>query len=76
VNARKERVLNFLASNPDGSDVMVAADLREVLLFTGGTMMARGRLYDIVSKPLGAGVYRVSLRSRAALESRATEGKE
>lgn len=55
------RQLQFLAQVPGGNTTMERAELREVLLQTGGNMLACGRLYDIVSKPLGAGVYRVSL---------------
>lgn len=55
--------LNFLASLPDvGNTVMEKDELKEMLLQTGGTLMARGCLYNIVSKHLGAGVYRVSLK--------------
>ena len=36
-------------------------DLRELLLATGGQALSCGRLYDIKSKHLGAGVYRVTL---------------
>ena len=55
------RQLNFLAAMPCGSTTMERDDLRAVLLQTGGNMLACGRLYDIVAKPLGAGVYRVTL---------------
>ena len=37
-------------------------DLREVLLNTGGSIIANGRLYDITPKHLGAGVYKVTLK--------------
>lgn len=58
-----EQHLNFLASTPDlGNTVMEKDELRELLLQTGGSMMARGCLYNIVSEHLGAGVYRVSLK--------------
>jgi hypothetical protein len=38
-------------------------DLKEVLLSTGGFILACGRLYDIKSKHLGVGVYKVWLKS-------------
>ncbi len=38
--------------------------LKETLLATDGTILACGRIYDIVSKSLGAGVFRVSLKRR------------
>lgn len=40
---------------------MTKDDLRTILLDTGGNVMACGTLYDIVAKPLGAGVYKVTL---------------
>jgi len=57
----QHRQLNFLAGMPCGHTTMTHDDLRTVLLETGGNMLACGRLYDIVSKPIGAGVYKVSL---------------
>ncbi len=57
------QALNHLASMPDfGSTTVEKADLKAIMLQTGGTMMARGLLYDIVSKHLGAGVYKLSLK--------------
>lgn len=55
------RQLNFLAAMPLGHTTMSRHDLQEVLLETGGNMLACGRLYDIVTKDLGVGVYKVSL---------------
>lgn len=58
----QHRQLNFLASGPRyGHTTMTKDDLRTILMETGGNMLACGSLYDIVAKPLGAGVYRVSL---------------
>lgn len=57
----QHRQLNFLAASPAGSTTMEHGDLKTVLLETGGNMMARGRLYDITAKPIGAGVYKVTL---------------
>lgn len=37
------------------------AQLRSILLATGGNVMACGQLWDIKSEHLGAGVYRVRL---------------
>ena len=37
-------------------------DLKELLLSTGGSVIACGRLYDIKTKNLGAGVYKVCLK--------------
>jgi hypothetical protein len=42
---------------------MTAADYRKALLYhSDGCILACGRLWDIVGKPMGAGVYLVSLR--------------
>jgi hypothetical protein len=40
---------------------MTSGDLRTMLMETGGNMLACGRLYDIKAKPIGAGVYKVTL---------------
>jgi hypothetical protein len=57
----QHRQLNFLAGCPAGSTTMERGDLKAVLMETGGTMLACGRLYDITAKDIGAGVYRVTL---------------
>lgn len=57
----QHRQLNFLAGMPSGHTTMTREDLRTVLMETGGNMLACGRLYDIVGRDIGAGVYRVSL---------------
>jgi len=36
-------------------------DLKELLLETEGWIIARGHIYDIENKHIGAGVYRVTL---------------
>jgi hypothetical protein len=55
------RVLNFLAAMPAGHSTLIREDAKDLLLDTGGNMLACGRLYDIVAKDIGAGVYRISL---------------
>ena len=62
MNKEAIKVLNFLASMPSGSDVVSKESLHDLLMGTGGTMMARGRLYNIIGKNIGAGVYRVHLK--------------
>jgi hypothetical protein len=57
----QHRQLNFLAATPSGSTTMTNRDLKVVLMETGGNMLACGRLYNIVAKPIGAGVYKVTL---------------
>jgi hypothetical protein len=59
-----KRQLNFLASTPNGSTTVLKDDLREILMETGGNMLACGRLYDLIAHHLGAGVYKLSLRGR------------
>ena len=55
-------VLSFLASNPVyAHTTMDKENLRSLLLYTDGTTMSQGRLWNIVSKHLGVGVYKVSL---------------
>jgi hypothetical protein len=56
------RTLNFFASSPVGHTTMTRKDVREMLLETGGNLLAGGRLYDIVAKDIGAGVYKVTLQ--------------
>lgn len=61
MNQEQSRQLRFLAGMPGGATTMTHDDLKTVLMETGGNMLACGRLYDIVGKPIGAGVYKVSL---------------
>lgn len=62
MSPEQQRQLNFLASCPAGHTTMTTQDVHEVMMATGGNMLARGSLYDIVAKPLGAGVFKVSLK--------------
>ena len=55
-------VAQYLAGNPNGTTTMTIADYRSLMLNTDGRIMACGRLYDIESKSMGAGVFRVHLR--------------
>lgn len=60
------RALNFLASMPlHGHTTVERPALKEIMLQTGGTMMACGQRWEIVKKYLGAGVYRLSLKAQA-----------
>lgn len=57
-----ERLLNFLAGLPSGNCVATSSSVvREMMLQTGGQMMARGDLWDIKSKSIGGGVYQMTL---------------
>ncbi len=60
-----DRVATFLASNPRyGNTTVTKATLRALLLKTDAQLMSHGSLWDIVAKPVGAGIYRVTLRVR------------
>ena len=63
MNDNPSNLLNNLCSMPGLAHGTVTKEvLRDILLSTGGQLMACGRLYEIVSKHLGAGVYRVHLK--------------
>lgn len=57
------KAASWLAGNAAGigSTTLDRADLKSLLLETGGTLICRGHLCDIRSKHLGAGVYKVTL---------------
>ena len=62
INNEIHRQMNFLASIPMyGNTTMHKKDVQEMLLETGGNMLACGRLYNFVVKDIGADIYRVSL---------------
>lgn len=49
--------------NPAGFvDVVTTKQLREIMLATGGNIVACGYVWDIKRKSLGAGVYNISLK--------------
>ncbi len=56
------QIINFLASMPAGHSTTTRANVKKILLDTGGQLMSRGELFDIISKRIGPGVYRVSLK--------------
>lgn len=55
---------NMYSMPSSASTTMGRKDLREILLETDGWIMACGRAWDILSKHIGAGVYRVWLEAR------------
>lgn len=58
-----ERLLNFLAGMPRGNCTASSSNVvREMMLQTGGRMMASGDLWDLRYESLGGGVYRMTLR--------------
>lgn len=59
------RILSHLASMPQyGNASATYAQVREIMLQTGGEMMAAGDMYEIKSKALGGGVYRLTLKRK------------
>ena len=64
MDRKVDRLLNFLASMPGlGHTTVPTKVVRALLLKTDGQIMARGRLWEITAKSLGAGVYRVSTKA-------------
>lgn len=62
-SAEANRILNGLASMPSAIYTAVnRAVVREIMLQTGGRLLAHGHVHDVISKPLGGGVYRITLR--------------
>lgn len=61
-SAEVRRQLNYLASNPNGYTTMTNEDIQNVLLTSGGNILACGRLYDYVVTPIGVGVSKVTLK--------------
>lgn len=60
-----EKTIQFLCSAPGTANTTVTtATFRSMLLQSDGWVMWQGKMYDIVGKSLGAGVYRVSLKER------------
>jgi len=62
----KQAPSNFYAFPRIDNTTMTKADLSELLLSTDGLIMTNGRMWDIKSKSLGAGIYRVSLELKEA----------
>jgi hypothetical protein len=61
-------ILNFLAGVPSGNAVADGrAVVRQIMLQTGGTMMACGDYFNVKSKSLGGGVYNITLERRMAV---------
>lgn len=61
-----DRILSFLAGLPSGNATASSrAVVREIMLQTGGSMLARGDYFDVKAKSLGGGVYRMTLERRA-----------
>ena len=55
---------NFYTMPTIANTTMDRKDLKELLLENDGWVIACGRMYDIISKNIGVGVYRVSLKLR------------
>jgi len=55
---------NFYTMPRHATATVTREQLREILLATGGDIIACGELYDIKNKHLGAGVYKIFLKRR------------
>jgi len=62
VNEEAKQAARFLCSMPTGNTTLTKSELADLLKTTGGNMLARGTLYDIASRHIGADVYRVELQ--------------
>lgn len=57
------RIVSFLSGMPGlAHSTMETREYRDLLLRSGGQIMANGHLWDIIGKNLGAGVYKVTTR--------------
>ncbi len=57
-----ESTLNFLASaGPLANTTVTGKEADEIMLKTGGMLLARGCLYNIVCSKISPSVYRLSL---------------
>lgn len=60
--ADTQRQLNFLASAGPLANTTVSGDQAdEIMMRTGGILLARGCLYNIIAKQISPKVYRLSL---------------
>lgn len=61
-----QRILRHLASMPDSAHATCKLNvLQKIMLDTGGQIMGRGKLYEIISKRVCPGVYRISLELKS-----------
>lgn len=64
LSAEANKVLDYLASMPQfGATAVPQPLLREILLYTEGRMLLRGRTWVVKTEALGAGIYRISLEA-------------
>jgi len=54
----------YTTTLPNRSVTMNRKDLKELMFETNGETIIRGRIHDIKSKHLGAGIYRVYVKKR------------
>ncbi len=58
----EQSICNHLSSMPDHAhSTLKLRELQNIILATGGQLMGRGKLYDIKSKRMCPGVYKISL---------------
>ncbi len=66
IAAEVDQILDHVASMPGTTFASaVAPVVRALLLKTDGQLLLCGKRWDVVAKPLGAGVYRVVLKEVA-----------
>ena len=59
------RLLSFFAGLPSGNCTASSSKVvREMMLQTGGWMLAQGEIYDLRSQALGGDVYRMTLKRK------------
>lgn len=65
MEAEANEVLNYLASVPQyGRITVTKAILREIMLATDAELIVHARIWDIRSRHVGAGIYKVWLEQR------------
>jgi len=55
-------VLNRMASNPDAHAILSEGEVAKLMVVTNGTIMARGRLYDIITTEVSPGIEKLTLK--------------
>ncbi len=62
-DATAAQIVNHLASMPGLAHAVVTRKLaQEIILACDGQIMLAGKLYEVVTKPAGAGLLRISTR--------------
>ena len=65
IGLEAQHILNHLAGNPQFASASTErAVVKSIMLSTSGEAMACGILWDIVARPLGGGVFKLTLAER------------